>query len=238
MSNIELPRVSVVIPTLNEALNLRVLLPRLPAWIHEIIIVDGHSTDDSVSVALSLRPDAKVVVCSTKGKGAALRAGFAAADGDVIVMMDADGSMDPDQIITFVASLMAGADFVKGSRFLQGGGTEDMSLFRQFGNWALTQTVRTMYGGSFTDLCYGYIAFWRRHLPLFESSADGFEIETLLNVRAIKAGLSIVEVANFEYHRIHGKSSLRAIPDGFRVLKTILAERLPATRQSPAIREA
>lgn len=224
MQNFELPSISVVIPTLNEALNLPVLLPRIPRWIHEVIIVDGRSVDGTVDVAISLLPAVKVVDCQTPGKGAALRAGFAAATGDIIVMMDADCSMDPDQIIAFAGTLMAGADFVKGSRFLQGGGTDDMSLFRQFGNWGLTQMVRTFYGGTFTDLCYGYIAFWRHHLPVFESDADGFEIETLLNLRAMKHRLNIVEIASFEYSRIHGESNLRAIPDGMRVLKTILRE--------------
>ncbi|MGD9804928.1 MAG: glycosyltransferase family 2 protein [Hyphomicrobiaceae bacterium] len=238
MQTVALPRISVIIPTLNEAKNLPILLPRLPTWIHDLVIIDGRSVDNTVEVARALRPDTKIVMCTTRGKGAALRAGFEEAEGEIIVMMDADGSMDPGQIITFVAALMAGADFVKGSRFLQGGGTDDMSLIRQFGNWCLTQLVRTMYGGSFTDLCYGYIAFWSRHLPVFENTANGFEIETLLNVRAMKAQLNIVEVASFEYNRIHGESNLRAVPDGLRVLRTILTERLRSDSPASSIGQA
>jgi glycosyltransferase involved in cell wall biosynthesis len=188
--------------------------------------VDGRSTDDTVAVARRLREDVKVVMELRRGKGAALQAGFAAATGDIIVMLDADGSMLPEEAILFVGALMAGADMAKGSRFLQGAGTDDMSLFRMLGNWGLTLIVRVLYGGLFSDLCYGYMAFWTRHAATLNCDCDGFEIETLINVRALKNRLKIVEVASFEAPRISGESNLRAIPDGWRVLKTILRERV------------
>jgi len=159
-----------------------------------------------------------------RGKGAALASGFAAARGDIVITLDADGSMAPEEIIFFVGALMSGADFAKGSRFLQGAGTDDMSLFRMMGNWALNKFVRLLYGGSFSDLCYGYVAFWTRHRPLFQSDCDGFEIETLLNIRAMKNRLKIVEVASFEALRISGTSNLRPIPDGWRILQAIIRE--------------
>ncbi|WP_420970697.1 glycosyltransferase family 2 protein [Bradyrhizobium sp. B120] len=221
-----MPRVSFVVPTLNEAKNLPWLLPRIPTWAHEVIIVDGRSTDDTVAVARGLREDVKVVMEPRHGKGAALQAGFRAATGDIIVMIDADGSMVPEEAIVFVGALIAGADLVKGSRFLQGAGTDDMSTFRMLGNWALTMLVRMLYGGSFSDLCYGYMAFWTKHVPTLNCDCDGFEIETLINVRALKNELNIVEVASFEAPRISGLSNLRAIPDGWRVLKTILREKV------------
>ncbi|GKQ49670.1 glycosyltransferase family 2 protein [Bradyrhizobium sp. Ce-3] len=225
-----MPRVSFVVPTLNEAKNLPWLLPRIPTWAHEVIIVDGRSTDDTVAVARGLRADVKVVMEPRRGKGAALQAGFRAATGDIIVMIDADGSMVPEEAIVFVGALIAGADLVKGSRFLQGAGTDDMSTFRMLGNWGLTMMVRMLYGGSFSDLCYGYMAFWTKHVPTLNCDCDGFEIETLINVRALKNQLNIVEVASFEAPRISGLSNLRAIPDGWRVLKTILREKV----RSPA----
>ena len=225
-ASLGVPAVSLVIPTLNEARNLELLLPKLPRWVHEVIIVDGRSVDDTIEVARREWPDVRIVLEHKRGKGAALRAGFEAARGDIIVMLDADGSMDPNEIVLFVATLMAGADFAKGSRFVQGAGTSDMTLLRRLGNQALTLMVRALYGSSFTDLCYGYLAFWRAHVPLLQSECDGFEIETAINVRAIKNGLKIIEVASFESERVHGVSNLRTFPDGWRVLKTILRERL------------
>ncbi len=219
------PTVSVVIPTLNEAKNLPHVLPRIPAWVDEIVLVDGHSTDNTIAVAQTLCPDIRVVLQEGRGKGAALRTAFAAAKGDIIVMIDADGSMAPEEISAFVSPLLVGADYVKGSRFLSGGGTVDMEYYRQLGNWVLLIFVRWLFGGRYSDLCYGYNAFWRHTLPALSLDVDGFEIETLMNVRALQAGLKVIEVPSFEARRIHGTSNLQTIPDGWRVLKTIWKER-------------
>jgi glycosyltransferase involved in cell wall biosynthesis len=228
-------RVSVVIPTLNEAANLPHVLPRIPGWIDEIVLVDSQSNDGTVEVARQLRPDIVVVQQPRLGKGAALRAGFAAARGDIIVTLDADGSTDPAEIPAFVGALLAGADFVKGSRFAQGGGTDDMEWYRRLGNWGLLQLVRWRFGGRFTDLCYGYNAFWRhilRHMDL--GDASGFEIETSMNIQALRAGLTVCEVPSIEFRRLNGVSNLRTIPDGWRVLTTIIRLGSTRSRRAPA----
>jgi glycosyltransferase involved in cell wall biosynthesis len=215
------PTVSVIVPAKNEARNLEHVLPRIPEWVDEVILVDGHSTDKTIAVARYLLPSIRVVNQKGRGKGDALRAGFSAATGDIIVMIDADGSTDPEEIPAFVDALIAGADFVKGSRFTEGGGTADMSTLRRVGNWGFTTLVKMLFGGDYTDLCYGYNAFWRRTLPVLDLDGDGFEIETIMNVRALRAGLDVVEVPSFEAERIHGESNLRTFPDGWRVLKAI-----------------
>lgn len=226
------PRVSVIIPTLNEAANLPHVLPQLPS-VHEVIIVDGRSTDGTADVARALIPDVRVVHQTGKGKGEALRAGLEAATGDIVVMMDADGSTDPNEIPRFVQALVSGAQYAKGSRFMEGGGTSDMTLIRRLGNFGLLALVRVLHGARFTDLCYGYNAFWRRFGPQLQLDSDGFEIETLMNIRALRAGLKVAEVPSFEKDRINGESHLRSVPDGLRVLRTIIQERFrPAPGRS------
>lgn len=232
------PKVSVIVPSLNEELNLPFVLQRIPGWVHEVVLVDGRSRDATIDVARRLWPGIRVVEEKRKGKGAALRAGFAAAEGDIIVMLDADGSADPLEMHAFIGPLLSGADFVKGSRFVQGGGTADMELFRRAGNWGLTMAVRLAFGGRYTDLCYGYNAFWADVLPAIQPDGDGFEIETQLNVRALKAQLHVAEVPSFESPRLHGTSNLRTIRDGFRVLRTILVERFGRQRAAAAVTDA
>ena len=221
-----LPSVSLIVPTLNEADNLPHVLPRVPDWVTEVIIVDGNSTDATVDVARDLLPGVRIVQQPGKGKGDAMAAGFAASRGDILISIDADGSMDPNELYVFVGQLMAGADVVKGSRFMQGGGTNDMELHRKAGNRLLVWFTRLLYGQRFSDLCYGYVGFWRDSLDVIQPDANGFEIEACIQARALRSGLKIAEVPSFEERRINGHSNLRTFRDGWRVLKTLIAERL------------
>jgi glycosyltransferase involved in cell wall biosynthesis len=220
------PRVSVVIPTLNEERNLPHVFKRLPYRLYEVIVVDGFSTDGTVEVAQFLRPNVKIVLQERPGKGDALRCGFEAATGDVIVMLDADGSADPEEIPAFVTTLMEGADFAKGTRFRKGGGSADITRLRRVGNRGLNGVVNVLFRTSYSDLCYGYNAFWRHCLDAIKVDCTGFEVETLINIRIARAGLITEEVPSFEGERIHGQSNLRTFRDGWRVLRTILRERV------------
>jgi glycosyltransferase involved in cell wall biosynthesis len=228
------PHVSVIVPTLNEAKNLPHVFAELPLGLHEVIVVDGFSTDGTPEIARSLRPDVRIVSQRQKGKGDALRCGFEAATGDILVMLDADGSADPAEIPAFVKALMRGADFAKGTRFNRNGGSSDITPLRSVGNRALSGAVNLLFGTAYSDLCYGYNAFWRHCLPAMDVDCTGFEVETLINIRIARAGLKVREVPSFERDRIHGQSNLNTFRDGGRVLKTILRERL---RRTPSLRD-
>jgi hypothetical protein len=231
--NISAIRVSVVIPALNEALNLRHVLANLPDNLFEVVLVPGSSTDNTEEVARRLRPDIRVIHQTRTGKGNALACGFAACRGDIIVTLDADGSADPKEIPAFIGALVSGADFAKGTRAIQGGGSHDMTWLRRMGNHGLTHLANVLHGTHYSDLCYGYNAFWRACLPQLNVDIDGFEVETLLNLRAAKSGLRVAEVASFELARIHGRSNLRTFKDGWRVLGTILREWVPKHHRVP-----
>src|SRR5947209_6525470 len=221
---LERPIISVIIPTRNEAENLPFVLPNIPSIVSEVILVDGHSIDDTVAVAQRLLPTIRIVKQAGKGKGDAIRAGLAACTGNIIIMLDADGSADPNEIPHFVEALMAGNDFAKGSRFAKGGGSHDITLLRSIGNNGLSTLVNILFGTRFSDLCYGYNAFWKHCLDYVAIDSDGFEVETLINIRMHLAGLKISEVPSFEYQRIHGTSNLNTFRDGWRILTTILRE--------------
>ena len=231
------PRISIVVPALNEALNLAALLPQLPQ-VHEVILVDGGSVDGTTAVARRAMPDIITVLQGRKGKGNALAAGFARVTGDIVIMFDADGSADPAEITRFVDALKEGADFAKGSRNAAGGGSSDLTAVRLLGNRFLSTIFNLGFRTRFTDLCYGYNAFWADLIPLLDLPdhamsapgahqmmwGDGFEIETVINCRFAAAGVSITEVPSVEKPRMFGKSNLSAGSDGLRVLRTLFTE--------------
>ncbi len=220
------PSVSVVVPALNEEESIGWVVDNIPTWVSEIVLVDGLSVDGTEVMATDRRDDVVIVHQRHRGKGAALRAGFEAASGDIIVMIDADGSTDPREMGRFVEALIAGADFAKGSRNLEGGGSEDSTRLRHIGNLGFVYAANKLFGESFTDLCYGYCAFWREDLDRLALTADGFEIEMELVLSAVKADLEVVEVPSVELERRAGASNLNAATDGLRVLKTLASERL------------
>ena len=234
--------VSVIIPARNEVKNLPVLLDSLPASVDEVIVIDGNSTDETVTVAREHPRVSRVVVQRSKGKGAALSLGLRVASREYAVMIDADGSMSASEIDAFVAALDAGADVVRGSRYLPQGGSEDLTPFRSVGNRVLTGLANVLFDVKWTDLAYGYAAFRRSALEQMDvfyydskissfplsrgmSYGQGFEIESLIFCRSARRGLTVVEIPSVESARWHGASNLKAIPDGFRALSAILVER-------------
>lgn len=215
--------VSVIVPTRNEAPNLAALFESLPP-VYEVIVVDGHSVDGTAEQALALMPEARIVLQTGAGKGNAMREGLEAAMGDVAVFIDADGSNVPGEVERFVLALVNGADLAKGSRFLERGGSADITGVRRAGNAVLRGIVNRIYGTRFTDLAYGFNAVWTKHRDVLKLDCNGFEIETLIHIRAARLGLVIEEVPSYENERTVGSTNLHAVRDGIRIVAVLVRE--------------
>lgn len=234
--------VSLIIPSLDDAENLRHLLPRLdPA--HEIIIVEGGDLAATEQVVRRSGVPALVLSQEGRGKGHALLLGCHRASRPFLVTLDADGSSDPAEIPRLVAALAAGAVVARGSRRLPGGGSTDLTLLRAAGNRGLLFVANLLFGTRFSDLCYGFNGLRADALPQLGLTGPpgvtlrpwgrGFEIEALLACRVARSGVVSVEVPSREYPRLHGTSRLRTWRDGARVLVTLLHE-----WASPRVRSA
>jgi len=219
------PRITVLICTLNEEENLPHVLPSLPNWVDEVILVDGYSTDNTVKMAQQLRPDIRVLYQPGNGKGDALKHGIKQATGDIIVTLDADGATDPQEITAFIEPLLTGYDYAKGSRF-RGRFPHGKPWYRILGNWLITITFNLLFFRCYTDLCSGYNAFWRKVVDSEAIwSSDGFENEPLINSWIAKNGFSVKEIGHSDSGRLGGESKELAWRQGQKAIVSILRER-------------
>jgi hypothetical protein len=222
--------VSLIVPTLDEAGTIGRLLVDVPGWLDEVIVIDGPSRDGTLDVVAEVCPRAIRLKQVGAGKGAAIKTGLTVATGDIVVTMDADGSMTFDDAGRMVAKLAEGCDFVKGSRVMAGGGSADFTTARRVGNWALTKLTNVVFGAAYTDITYGFNAYWRLTMLGTDSFADGFQFEIQVAIRAARAGLRTAEVPCYEAARVSGKSKLDPAADGWAILKIILSEAVPRRR--------
>ena len=220
--------VSVVIPTLNEEKNIGTVMTGTADFLkkrkygYEMIIVDGYSDDKTVQIAKKYGAE---IIFDNKGKGSALKNGMRHARGDIIVTMDADCSHTPREMGLLIEGIQAGFDICMGSRFIQGGGTEDMPFHRRLGNKFFVGLVNLFWKTKYSDLCYGYRSFSKSGAKLHkEIESDGFGIEAEIAIKAAKNKLRILEVPSFEKARSNGAGKLRTFRDGWVILKTILRE--------------
>lgn len=218
------PSVSIIICTLNEENNLPKVLPKIPEWIGEVILVDGYSTDNTVNVARTIFPSIRILYQPGRGKDDAMKYGFRKAQGEIIVVLDADGSTDPKQIPEFIIPLVNGYDFAKGSRFL--GLDPNMSSRRKLGNKMLVALTNALFGTNYTDVCCGYNAFWKRCLDRIDLSMDSFDYEPILHTKIKKAGLRVIEIPCKDNGRLSGKSKLPMATQGLKTAIAIIRQRL------------
>ena len=218
------PKISVIICTLNEEQNIQHVLPRVPEWVDEILLVDGHSTDNTVAAAKKLHPDIRIIYQSGKGKGDALKCGIQQAIGDIIVTLDADGATNPEEIPRFIKPLFDGFEFTKGSRLIDGH-PPAMPRHRWIGNKVLAITCNILYGTRYTDICSGYNAFWKRAFQRLSPTYDGFEMEQQMLIRAKKAGLKVIEVSHQDHGRLGSISKVSSIYQGCINMIIIIRER-------------
>jgi glycosyltransferase involved in cell wall biosynthesis len=186
-------RVAVVMPALNEAPALPHVLPAIPAWVAEVIVVDNGSRDGTAAVAAGL--GARVISEPRRGYGQACLAGIAAlsAEVDTVVFMDADASDRPEEMALLLAPIASGAaDMVIGSR---PAGAEPGALTPQqrFGNALACWLIRLLWGVRFTDLG-PFRAIGREALARLEMQDRNFGWTVEMQVRAAGRGLRCAEV--------------------------------------------
>jgi len=218
------PKITAIICTLNEEQNLPHVLPQIPVWIDEILLIDGHSEDNTVAMVKKLYPRVRVLAQPGKGKGDAIKYGVLEATGDIIVTLDADGQNDPKDIQKFITPLLKGFDLAKGTR-LSRGRPKNMPRYRWFGNKILAFTSNILYGTRYSDVCSGYNAFKRRAFQSLKLTNDGFAMEQEMMVKAKKAGLKVTEVEHYDAGRLACYSKVSGIKQGFIDLWLIVRER-------------
>jgi glycosyltransferase involved in cell wall biosynthesis len=217
-------RISIVVPTLNECPNIKDVFSNIPEFIDEIVVVDGNSNDGTRDEIKKYRNDAKIIIENRRGKGQALKTGFANASGDIVVIMDADGSHNMKEMPLLLEPVLDGYDVSQGSRMLPSGGSEDITPLRSIGNKIFVSLVNYMYGSQYTDLCYGYRAFKKEAIEKMNCKRNGFDIETEQSIRIAKAGIKVKEIPSFEASRKHGNSNLNSFRDGWKILDVIIME--------------
>jgi len=208
--------VSIILPCRNEGRNLESLLPRLAGMAEELIVVDGHSTDNTQELAE--QHGAKFLLDRGLGKGDGLRLGVDHATKDICVFLDADHSHDPADIPKLVQPILDGkADLVLGSR-MRGGGDEFIATFemlvRLFGNMGLTWLINLRCGSKLSDSQNGFRAARTALLRSLKLNSNRHTIELEMVMRALRSGARVIEAPTHEHPRLFGASSLSVIGQG------------------------
>jgi len=222
--------ISVVIPafneekTIGEVISETVLVMDSLKMPYEIIVVDDGSRDETRRIATQY----KATVLSNgmnRGKGYAMRKGFQHAQGDIIVVIDADGAHKPKEIPSLVTPLFNGADIVAGSRFM-GYGKNSTTKLNRLGNILFNSIILVLTRKRITDSQTGFRAFKREFLQSISIESSGYEVESELTVKGLKNGFKLQELPISCEQRKYNISRIRILSDGMKILTTILKSSL------------
>lgn len=226
-------KTTVLIPTYNERENVEKVLAGVKAQgVDEILVVDGHSTDGTGELVTRL--GYTLVLQEGKGLGDAIKTGIKKASGDVIIIVDADGSHNTADIPKLLAKISEGYDLVVASRyisapkvkglFVTGSSSYDDTFIRAIGNRTFTWMTRTFYKVPVHDILMGFKAFRKSIFEKVVLKETGQQFDAEIIIKAQKAGYKLAEVPTVEYRREFGESKLSVPYHGFKVLWVIIRE--------------
>ncbi|MFH1564080.1 MAG: glycosyltransferase family 2 protein [Nitrospirota bacterium] len=203
-------KISVVIPAKDEGEGIKGIIEQVTPFANEVIVIDGHSKDNTREIAA--QHGATVISDNNKGKGDAYRVGINAAEGDIIVFIDGDGSHEPKDIPRLVESILQQkADLVVGSRML--GGSDEFhgnfyNYVRMVGGGLITLIINLRFNVALTDCLNGFRAIKKDVALDLNLQANQFDIEQEMVIKCLKKGYQVGEVPSHEYERQWGKSKL------------------------------
>lgn len=221
-------KLSVVIPCYNEVQTIETVIAAVQAAPVqcEIIIVDDGSTDGTRELlrgSLKHRVDQVILHHQNQGKGAALRSGFAAATGDIVIIQDADLEYDPQEFPRVIAPIENGkADVVFGSRFMGGEPHRVVYYWHMLGNRFLTMLSNMMTNINLTDMETCYKAFRREVIQAVEIEENRFGFEPEITAKVAKMGCRIYEVGISYYGRTYQEGKKIGWRDGVRAIICII----------------
>jgi len=221
-------RVTIIIPTRDEAAGIGQVLQWVKPYVDEILVVDGHSTDGTADLAQ--QAGVRVIQDNGRGKGAALKLGIAEAHGDILVFMDADGSHDPTSIPALLAPILSDeADLVVASRH-RGGSDEwrgDLDNYlRSVGGGIITLAINYRWNVRITDALNGFRAIRRSTATSLDLTADDFDFEQQMVTRCLRKRYRVTEVASHECLRKWGRSKLPTYRKGYLFLGRLVLDML------------
>ena len=210
-------KVSLVIPTLEEAGCIEQVLSQVPKnCADEILIVDAYSKDGTADIVRKLGYN--VVMQEGRGFGDAFSLGVSKATGDIIILMDGDGSHNPADIPKLVEKIKEGYDYVMASRYCKGSRSYDDTMVRHLGNKSFTFLISFFHRMKITDSLYLFTAIRKNVFDKISIKSKGFEYCVEILVKVHKAGFKMAEIPSIERKRYSGYSKVKSMKHGLKIL--------------------